>query len=427
MQNRLLSYLLTERTDFPNDQQVEKKLLGAMLCGLAAAVQALRLIEGEAFYLASHRRLFMVFFDLAALDRDWDFEEITAECQRRGHAEWTLLSISELVECTEGESKIPSYCRVLNRLAGQRKAMTEAIRIVQDPPEPEILEAPDNIKTMNAELADEKAGVRYSVNWPWPTLNRTLALLPGSITLLCGSPGASKSLWLLECLWRWVLSDCRAVIFEMEKGSAFHFRRAFAQIAENSSLLNPEWCRVNFDAVQGIYYQYEEMLRKIQNAVKAPGPGNPCTFSNLLRMIHEQAEEGARVIAIDPISKMGGQNARFLDQERFMDQAEKLAQKHKFSLILVIHPKGLPGGTKTTPMLENIQGSRAFERFADNIFWLHSHDDLESTISDPPQVLATHNRTLHLLKVRNGPGAGKRIAFAMDYRNLWHVCHGEIA
>ena len=46
-------------------------------------------------------------------------------------------------------------------------------------------------------------GRREAIDWPWSEINQTQALIPGTVTILCGGVGASKSFMLLEAAAFW--------------------------------------------------------------------------------------------------------------------------------------------------------------------------------------------------------------------------------
>jgi hypothetical protein len=61
--------------------------------------------------------------------------------------------------------------------------------------------------------------------------------------------------------------------------------------------------------------------------------------------------------------------------------------------------------------MNQLAGGQSFQRFAQTIFWLEAHEPKENLIKTAcGQCKDMHNRTLHILKARNGRGQGVHIA-----------------
>jgi hypothetical protein len=68
-------------------------------------------------------------------------------------------------------------------------------------------------------------------------------MTPGTVALLVGAPGSVKSLMLPQCVRFWVAAGHKVADLLLEDSKVFHHRRLLAQIAENSSLTEDEFCR----------------------------------------------------------------------------------------------------------------------------------------------------------------------------------------
>jgi hypothetical protein len=69
--------------------------------------------------------------------------------------------------------------------------------------------------------------------------------------------------------------------------------------------------------------------------------------------------------------------------------------------------------------MNQLAGSAAYSRLAQTIIWLNSHEPKQSDIETGMGTLPdTHNRTLHILKSRNGKGQWKNIACNFDSQSL---------
>ena len=76
-------------------------------------------------------------------------------------------------------------------------------------------------------IEDTISGKRRALAWPWVNVgNLTKALLPASVVVLCGDPGATKSLLLLQAAAYWYGAGLNVAVYELEKDRAFHLHRA---------------------------------------------------------------------------------------------------------------------------------------------------------------------------------------------------------
>lgn len=254
---------------------------------------------------------------------------------------------------------------------------------------------------------------------------RTCCMTPHSITILCGNPGASKSLFIMELLWRWSLAGHRVSSLNLEKKPAFHGRRLLAQMAACEGMTRNNWCYENAALVAQVLQAQEVPLQRIYSERVFQTPGNVLpTRSFIVRWIRQEIARGSRIILIDPITIMALEsNQRFRDEEKLFLDLSQLVNKHAVSLILVTHPKNTVGH-ETRPSMENISGSASFSRFTDTVLWLSSHEstftDLKETGSPIPLASTSHNRTMHLLKTKLGPGEGQKIAFNFEIQSLTH-------
>ena len=272
-------------------------------------------------------------------------------------------------------------------------------------------------------------GTRQAIDWPWPVLAKlTKALLPGTVTLLCGSPGATKSFALLEALAYWHDRGIPAVVYELEEDRKFHLYRALAQRAENSNLLDDEWVRKNGPAslhsVEASQRFLDTFGRKIWEA-----PNKPPSLAMLSEWVQERAEEGARVIAIDPITAAEPEKSPWIADPMFLYAVKNTLVKTGASLILVTHPKK---GAGTVNTLDELAGGAGYPRLTQTIIWIEAHGKPKTVIvkckGGHPQdeVAARVNRTFHLLKTRNGVGQGGAIGFYFNGETLKSIEQGGI-
>ena len=98
-----------------------------------------------------------------------------------------------------------------------------------------------------------------------------------------------------------------------------------------------------------------------------------------------------------------------------MQRVKRAATTGGASLLLITHPSK----TMNMPELTALAGSAAFARFAQTILWLQNHQPQKSNVTTACGTdTKEHNRTLHILKARNGKGHGMAVACEFVKENL---------
>jgi hypothetical protein len=264
-------------------------------------------------------------------------------------------------------------------------------------------------------VADIKAG-RYSyVDWPWDSVSRlTRALLPGTVTLIVGNPGASKSFMALQAFAYWQEQGLRTSLYEVEEDRTFHLTRALAQKSRCADLTDTQWVKENPERAEWIVADNREFLDKFGRVLYA-SPDTQPTLSQLAQWIEQQAKTGCRILGIDPITSAERGGEPWVVDSKFLQAIKRTATDYCCSVILVTHPiKAV-----SFPDLSQVAGSAAYQRFSQTILWLESHDEKQSKVRTAVgTTFMTYNRTLHILKARNGKGMGLKLAFEFDSDSL---------
>lgn len=275
---------------------------------------------------------------------------------------------------------------------------------------------------LDAVLADAKAGRRFAVPMPWPMLSRQArALLPGTVTMYVGSPGATKSLSLVQMVRFWNAEGFDSAALMLEDGSAYHMRRALAQIAGNSNLQDDDWCRENPDKVDDARARYRADLESLHRCIVSLPDSTRPTPDVLTAWIERQCEAGKRVLAIDPITFMVRGRSTWVEDESFLTRAKPTLEKYGASLVLVTHPQRRPVGARTAPpSLDDLAGGTAYQRFSQTVLYLRSHELTPATVkTSAGTITQDHNRTITVLKARNGKGVeGQSFACRFDGGSL---------
>jgi len=264
-------------------------------------------------------------------------------------------------------------------------------------------------------IADIAAGRYAAISLPWLLLNNlSRPLLPGTVTLLAGSPGATKSFMVLQAFAYWARQGLRVALCELEEDRTFHLTRALAQEASCAGLTDPEWVKGNAEHADELAVEYGAFLDNLGRALYVPMDDEP-TLNHLAEWIETQAEKGCRIIGADPVTAAARTGDPWTADSHFLHRVKAAATVHGVSVLLVTHPIK----SVTFPDLTQVAGSACYQRFSQTVFWLQHHDPKESRVRTACGTTELeHDRTLIVLKSRNGKGGGFRLAFDFDVEGL---------
>ena len=271
---------------------------------------------------------------------------------------------------------------------------------------------------------DTLAGRRRSLPWGMSYLTRlTQALLPGTVTLLCGSGGASKSFMVIQTARHWYDSGLPIAVYELEGERAEHLQRAAAQMAKESRLLESEWAEANPERIKAVAAEYADYMAKFGACLTA-APDEPPTLMDIAHWVQRQAEAGKEIIVVDPITAVAPADKAWIADAEFVLHVKATIRKTHARLILVLHPKkGHKGGG-----LDELAGGAVYARLSNTVLWLDRHDPPSMLDVDTPCGLAHFevNRTVSILKARHGRGTGHKIALTFDPQSLTYLEHGIV-
>lgn len=283
----------------------------------------------------------------------------------------------------------------------------------------------DKIQGVRDVLEQVIKGEYESLPWPWPTLDSlTNALLPGKVTILCGTPGSGKSFFLLQALSYWVKSGIRCACWELEDSKELHLWRVLAQEAQCSSIISPEWIRENPDATREMLASHADFLNEIA-ASFYDATMESVKLETISDWIQKQAEAGQEIICVDPVSVAEKTAKPWEDDQKFMNRVKRIARESGARVILVTHPKD---GAKVFD-LDDLAGGQAYKRLSHTVLWLVRHKKTKkSTVCIDGFNLEDmgHTISVNLAKVRNGPGNGREIAMRWDSGSLTFEEIGEV-
>jgi hypothetical protein len=265
-------------------------------------------------------------------------------------------------------------------------------------------------------IEDMISGRRENIKWPWSRLSSLAkALLPGTVAIICGNVGASKSFMLLQSTAHWYECNVKSAVYELEEDRDYHLSRCLAQKTETAGLTDDEWVKINPEKARALYAEYRNWLDRFGACVYAKSDTQP-TLEQLIEWVRDRAKAGCRVIAIDPITVAAHKGRNTWDEDNsFLHNIKHIAVDYKCSVVLVTHPIK----SVSLPDVTQLAGGAAYQRFAQTIIWLERHDEKTSKVSTLVGTTAIdHNLTLHILKSRNGKGTGIRLAYSFEKESL---------
>lgn len=298
-------------------------------------------------------------------------------------------------------------------VAPKKEQVTEA----KESPALELAERAESI--INGTLKDIQFG-------PWTQLSRvTQALLPGTITLLCGGQGLGKSLFAIEACLEWLKRGIKFKYLGIEENRVFYLDRALAQIAGNANFTNYEYKRNNPDIWRSAFTEHMNTINALGNNIcEVDGA---ITSKDILDWVKSQIAQN-QILVIDPITATdSGQNVAQEDK-KLMNDLRTLVKANACAVILVTHPKKMSAGAKKESMKgwgDDVSGGAAFERFAATVFSLVSNGNETVNVKTEMGVAkAFANRRIRINKTRNGFGSWFEIAYYFDNKTLRYTERG---
>lgn len=433
----------------PHDLETERAVIGAMIIALDAAYVCADDLKPEDFYGPANRTLFDALRDMVA-NPECQIDELTLVArlkddellERVGGKEY----IGNCVMACPSAANVESYIERLKKLSTQRILLKNSMQLVQAAESNDSQRATKVIEELQVavsagactigtaeqlaeELEQAKKGARTAVAFPWPELHRlTRALLPGAVTLLCGSPGASKSLMLLQAVTYWVKKGLKPALLCLEDGATYHLRRALAQASGCAHVTNDDWCRANPEELDKLYAQHKPFLTELAKSLSELHRDTTPTVDAALEWVASRVRSGCRIVAIDPFTLLDTGNTPWVEEKRFMMRAKRLCEDYGASLILVTHPRKASGQQGKNPItMDDLAGSSAAQRFAHCILWLQTHQPKSVPCTKNGMTLpAEINRTMAILKARNSYGAMRSVGFRFENQDLCVYESGEV-
>jgi hypothetical protein len=261
--------------------------------------------------------------------------------------------------------------------------------------------------------AGVKAGRIKTLKTPWANLT-TLArpLVPGSITMLYGTAGFGKSLWLLQLSYSLFAAGIPVRLYMLENDHRKHCNRLYCQLAGNSKLDDDDWIEASNGQVEAVRAPHRETVRAFGRCMSTSLSAR-VTYNDLIAWIERGCDEGVRYFAVDPITHAAQNDKPWIADPKFIDQAREHLEKHHASLVVMTHPTKGDGKRNTTAVMS---GSKAFFDFTDCVLRMDrpEKDVVVRVVTEAGSYNTFANRTITIEKARNGRGTGSRIGLKFD-------------
>lgn len=259
-------------------------------------------------------------------------------------------------------------------------------------------------------------GVIRNVDFPWVKLSAlSKALMPGTLTILCGGPGSGKSFFLLQALRFWHSLKIPACVYELEEDREFHLLRMLAQVQHNPRLLDDTWCRANQALFLKAHDDRRALMREMRSHIYDSRDFSD-KLSDLSDWVNQKAKDGYRIICIDPITVAIKSERSWEDDLAFVRAVGKIAVERKVSVVLVSHPR--PGAKNNG--LDDLAGGASYQRLSQTVILLKRLPSAESrtltTLHEGDQELQV-NYIVEIAKARLGSGHGRKLGFWMEALN----------
>jgi hypothetical protein len=272
------------------------------------------------------------------------------------------------------------------------------------------------IMQRNEEIID---GKWRSEPFPWDFLTKlSSALIPGTVTLIVGSPSSAKSFFAIQCMAYWYEHGVKSAILELEDDLEMHLKRAIAQHRGMSELLDDVWIKDNPEKLNEAHYGLDEFINGLGSCIHEGH--RDTTLTNVRDWISNMANRGNRIVCVDPVTAAEKTSRdTWLEDARFMKEVRNIAKDTGISLILITHP--VKGCHNDKPDLDYVSGGSAYIRNSHCVLWLqHHYPEKEVDIAASVGTLygETINKSLLILKSRGGIGTGYRLGFNFDKDTL---------
>jgi len=209
----------------------------------------------------------------------------------------------------------------------------------------------------------------------------------------------------------WKAEGIESRMLALEGTLEEHTLRVLAQISEVSNMTDFDWIEANPRESSSAMGQNYHKVFEIGSLITTTDEMDGVSYDTVVEWMLLKAQQKARIIIVDPITSADGNGKPWIDDKKLVNQAKRIAGKYDCSIIIVSHP----AKNNAIPSLDSLSGGAAYQRHTDCVLWLEAIEPSEETFMGACGRSSSEiDRVMHLLKVRNGRGQGKRIGFVFD-------------
>jgi KaiC/GvpD/RAD55 family RecA-like ATPase len=282
---------------------------------------------------------------------------------------------------------------------------------------------------VEALIEDTISGRRRAIDWPWPNVGHfTKALLPGTVTVICGDSGARKTFLLLQGAAWWHEHGVKVAVYELEEDRAFHLHRVLAQRAGLAGLTDDRWVRQNPGAARAAWTEHQDFLDSFGRRLWV-SPDEQVSLSHLAQWVEQRAAAGGEIIAIDPVTGAAMGEKPWIEDLRFLMAVKATARRTGCRIVLVTHFRKRSGQSKGARGLDDLAGGAAYQRFSQTVLSVERLADPKGfrvRTAMGPATFDGIDCVLRIAKARNACGAGLQLAYTFDPDSLCFCEHGVI-
>lgn len=258
---------------------------------------------------------------------------------------------------------------------------------------------------------------------PWEQFDDIKAAMPGTLNVVCGDPGSAKSFLVLQLMAHAHRAGVGVGLLELECSRDWHLMRYLAQLAGEPKVTSLDWIAANPERIRSLMDLHRSSLNSLGNVMDV-ADGKLLTHRDVLRWAQAKLEQGAKLLAIDPITAMQPSERPWEDDQNLITGLRRLMERHHAAGWLVTHPKK---GRKREISMEVLAGGAAISRFTDVVLWLERLEKPETHVVfgarrwDGTETEVVHRdmvRVLRVLKCRDGVAAGRNLSVRLNPTNL---------
>ena len=422
-----------------HDPLAERGVLGSMMLEPRAAALACELLTGQDFYIKPYRELFNLL--AARVERGERTDELLVRDDLERDGLLTEIGgfkfLGDLIAATPNAGHVEEYAQILRRKSTLRaleqacltcleslhengrdaeELLSEAREQFAAIPRPDLRCGPIPAELLDARLEAAISGQRRAMILGGPKLTEaTRALLPGTVTILYGRDGSTKTLFVLAALARWIDAKVGVAVLELEENLAHHLARVLAQKVGNSGLTEDDWCENHGSEVREAQQMHKAFLNQIGSTITPPFE-RP-TAARICSWVQARVNDGMRIVVVDPITAKEDAAKVWLQDAEITRKLKRSIEDSGSSVLLVSH---------TAKYTDNLAGGAAYERFVQTRLRIEKLPEPKTAMFDGEMghVEREYRVIVHIEKARNSWGDGMRIAYGFDPATLRHEERG---